>query len=133
VAAKSSRAASSTPKTPRDGVFQAEAAPQARQLAAWRRLCIAVAGASVCWSNVVETVYDWVTMAVFGGLVVLFLHRSTHPGPDDPMWRYLPPAVGCAVANYVGNQGYSVVSALILAAVLAYVLLVLHPFRDLRF
>lgn len=80
-----------------------------------------------------ETVYDWVTMAVFGGLVVLFLHRSMNPQPNDPMWRYLPPAVGCGVANWVGNQGYGVFSALILAAVLAYVFLILHPFKDLKF
>ena len=45
----------------------------------------------------VETVYDWITVAIFGGLVVLFLHRSVQPGePQDTILHYLPPAVGCA-------------------------------------
>ena len=51
-----------------------------------------------------ETVYDWITVAIFGGLVVLFLHRSVQPGdPQDTILHYLPPAVGCAVANWLGN------------------------------
>ena len=46
-----------------------------------------------------ETVYDWITVAIFGGLVVLFLHRSVQPGePQDTILHYLPLAVGCAVA-----------------------------------
>jgi len=24
-----------------------------------------------------QTIYDWVTVAIFGALIVLFLHRST--------------------------------------------------------
>ena len=79
-----------------------------------------------------ETIYDWITVAAFGALVVLFLHRSVKNEPDDPMWRYLPPAVGCALSNYVGNQGQGVLSALVMAAVVAYVLIVLKPFKDLK-
>ena len=76
-----------------------------------------------------ETVYDWITVAIFGGLVVLFLHRSVQPGePQDHILQYLPPAVGCAVANYVGNEGYGLASFLIVVVVLVYILIVLKPF-----
>jgi hypothetical protein len=81
----------------------------------------------------VETVYDWITVAIFGGLVVLFLHRSmAETEPQDTIYHYIPPAVGCALANYVGNHGQGVVSALIVVAVLAYIVLVLKPFDMLK-
>ena len=76
-----------------------------------------------------ETVYDWITVAIFGGLVVLFLHRSVQPvEPQDHILQYLPPAIGCAIANYVGNEGYGLISFLIVVAVLIYVVIVLKPF-----
>lgn len=76
-----------------------------------------------------ETIYDWVSMAIFGGLVVLFLHRSvSDTEPKDTILHYMPPAVGCAAANYVGNQGQGPLSALIVVAVLAYIVIVLKPF-----
>lgn len=76
-----------------------------------------------------ETVYDWITIAIFGGLVVLFLHRSvSEREPQDTIYHYLPPAVGCAFANYVGNHGQGPLSAAIVVAVLAYIVLVLKPF-----
>jgi hypothetical protein len=87
----------------------------------------------------VETVYDWITVAIFGGLVVLFLHRSVQPGePQDHILQYLPPAIGCAIANYVGNHNQDIqgaigisgglISFLIVVAVLIYVVIVLKPF-----
>jgi hypothetical protein len=76
-----------------------------------------------------ETVYDWITVAIFGGLVVLFLQRSVAEGePQDTILHYLPPAIGCACANYVGNHGQGPLSAAIVVAVLVYILLVLKPF-----
>lgn len=78
-----------------------------------------------------ETVYDWITVAIFGGLVVLFLHRSVQPGePQDHILQYLPPAIGCAIANWVGNppQDQGLLSFLIVLAVLIYVVIVLKPF-----
>ena len=81
-----------------------------------------------------ETVYDWITVAIFGGLVVLFLHRSVQPGePQDTILHYLPPAVGCAFANWVGNpepngMGNGLLSFLIVMGVLVYIALVLKPF-----
>jgi len=76
-----------------------------------------------------ETVYDWMTMAIFGGLVVLFLHRSVADSePKDHILQYMPPAIGCAIANYLGNEGHGPLSALIVVVVLAYVVIVLKPF-----
>jgi hypothetical protein len=76
-----------------------------------------------------ETIYDWVSMAIFGALVVLFLHRSTtDEDPKDTTLHYLPPAIGCAVANYVGNQGQGAASALIVIGVILYIIMVLKPF-----
>ena len=78
-----------------------------------------------------ETVYDWITVAIFGGLVVLFLHRSVQPGdPQDTILHYLPPAVGCAVANWLGNplQNQGLFSFLMVVVVVLYVIQVLKPF-----
>ncbi|MBS0332323.1 MAG: hypothetical protein JSS35_06115, partial [Proteobacteria bacterium] len=76
-----------------------------------------------------ETVYDWITIALFGALVVLFLHRSVvETEHKDTIYHYLPPAIGCAFANYVGNHGQGPLSALIVVVVLVYVVLVLRPF-----
>ena len=80
-----------------------------------------------------ETIYDWITIAIFGGLVVLFLHRSTSEAePEDTIFHYLPPAIGCAVANYAGNKGQGPLSAVIMVAVLVYIVLVLKPFKQKR-
>ena len=80
-----------------------------------------------------ETVYDWITVAIFGGLVVLFLHRSMQEGePQDTIYHYLPPAIGCAIANYVGNHGQGPLSAIIVVGVLIYVVLILKPFGGLK-
>ena len=51
-----------------------------------------------------QTVYDWATMIVFAGLIVLFLQRSQGE-PRDHLWQYLLAAVGCAGTNYLGNEG----------------------------
>lgn len=76
-----------------------------------------------------ETPFDWVSLLTFAGLVVLFLQRSSEESPRDHLWQYLVPAVGCAAANYVGNQGYAIIAVLLLAAVLAFVYYVLKPFQ----
>lgn len=80
-----------------------------------------------------ETIYDWMSVAIFGGLVVLFLHRSVgDQEPTDHILHYMPPAIGCAIANYVGNQGMGPLSALIVVVVLIYIVLVLKPFGGLK-
>jgi hypothetical protein len=78
----------------------------------------------------VKTVYDLVTMVIFAGLVVLFLQRSTAAEPRDHMYQYAPPAIGCAVANYLGNHGQDWVAVTIIVAVVLYVLYVLKPFNQ---
>lgn len=76
-----------------------------------------------------ETIYDWLTVALFAGLVVLFLQRSTGEGePRDSIWQYLAAAIGCAVSNYLGNHGYGLIAIPLLAVTAAYVYYVLKPF-----
>ena len=74
-----------------------------------------------------ETPWDWITVLMFAGLITLFLHRSSQPEPQDELWQYAPPAITCAVANYLGNNGYSVAAAAMLAGAGVYVLRVLKP------
>lgn len=75
-----------------------------------------------------QTIYDWVTVAIFAGLIVIFLQRSfDDKGPDDSIWSYLPPSIGCAVANYLGNEGYTILAVCAIVAVLAYIWFVIKP------
>lgn len=89
-----------------------------------------------------ETVYDWVTVAVFAGLIVLFLQRSSGEGePQDSIWQYLGASIGCAVANYFGNKAVENgaeggvdylnhgVALVVLAGTIAYVWIALKPFK----
>jgi hypothetical protein len=84
-----------------------------------------------------ETPYDWLTVAIFAGLIVIFLQRSV--GDDEPVdsiWSYLPPSIGCAVANQFGNNAlesedgtlYHAIAVLLIAAVVAYIILIIKPF-----
>ena len=79
-----------------------------------------------------ETLYDWATVAAFAGLVVLFLQRSTAETPSDTIWQYLPPAAGCALGNWLGNEGNDLLAILVLLFSAVYVLLVLKPFNVIR-
>ncbi|QKR99423.1 hypothetical protein F9288_07020 [Sphingomonas sp. CL5.1] len=74
-----------------------------------------------------QTPFDWLTLMVFTGLVVLMLHRSAAEEPVDKLWHYAPPAVGCAVVNYIGNEGHITLAIFGLVAVILYILLVLRP------
>lgn len=87
-----------------------------------------------------NTVYDWVTVAIFAGLVVLFLQRSTGLGPPrDSMLHYLAASAGCAVANYFGNKAvagagivYHLIAVAIIAGTLVFVHLTLKPLEKPR-
>jgi ABC-type Na+ efflux pump permease subunit len=69
----------------------------------------------------VQTVYDWLTVGLFAGLVVLFLQRSMAPeDARDQAVHYIPPALGCAFANYLGNKGMDVPAILVLILSGAY-------------
>lgn len=72
-----------------------------------------------------QTVWDWITVMMFAGLITLFLQRSAQEEPSDKLWQYAPPAIACAVANYLGNNGYEVVALALLAATGFYVFRVL--------
>jgi hypothetical protein len=76
-----------------------------------------------------NSIYDWVTMLIFGGLVVLFLQRSAGPtSPSDKIYHYLPPALGCAVANYLGNHDQRAAAIALIITVVGYVLFFMKPF-----
>lgn len=85
-----------------------------------------------------ETVFDFLTVGIFAGLIVLFLKRSVDDDNsvtdsaeapvDDHLWQYLVAAVGCAVANYVGNEGYPIPAVALIIATLAFIAYVLRPF-----
>lgn len=77
-----------------------------------------------------STIYDWVSLAIFAGLVVLFLQRSTSEQveKDASLLYYLGAGVGCAAANYFGNAGQHVIAVLLLVATVAFVVYFLKPF-----
>lgn len=79
-----------------------------------------------------ETIFDWITVALFAGLIVLFLQRSTQDEPGDHLWQYIVASAGLAVCNYVGNEGQPWLAALLLTAVLAFIHFVLKPFKRLQ-
>lgn len=74
-----------------------------------------------------ETAFDWITLGIFCGLIVLFLNRSSQEEPGDHLWQYLVAAVGCALANYLGNNEQQVAGAAVIVAVLAYIVVILKP------
>jgi len=74
-----------------------------------------------------DTVYDWVTVLIFAGLITLFLQRSSMDDPPDTIWHYMPPAIGCALANYLGNEGMDVIAIAVIAIVVGYVFVILKP------
>jgi hypothetical protein len=76
-----------------------------------------------------QTIYDWLTLLIFTGLVVLMLDRSQRDPPPDKLWQYGPPAVGCAVANYLGNEGFGLPAVVVVVATLGYIYYVLKPFE----
>ena len=76
-----------------------------------------------------QTVWDYVTIAIFAGLIVVFLKRSMDEQTgNDPMWRYLPPALACALGNYLGNEGYGLLAVAVIVATLAYIVHIIKPF-----
>ncbi|MGB7408964.1 MAG: XrtV sorting system accessory protein [Pontixanthobacter sp.] len=79
-----------------------------------------------------ETVWDWVTVFTFAGLATLLLQRSSEEEPRDKLWQYFPPAIGCAVVNYLGNEEYHLIAGALFIGVLAMIVFGLKvelPFR----
>jgi Ca2+/Na+ antiporter len=79
-----------------------------------------------------ETVYDWITIGIFAGLIVLFMQRSTSEDEqiDDPLWMYLAAGGGCALANFLGNEELHIPAILAIAATLAFIVHFLKPFSN---
>lgn len=78
-----------------------------------------------------ETIYDWVSLAIFAGLIVLFLQRSVsdRAEKDASLLYYLGAGVGCAVANYFGNHGQDLIAILLLVATFVFIMICLKPFK----
>ncbi|MDO7844115.1 XrtV sorting system accessory protein [Sphingomonas immobilis] len=76
-----------------------------------------------------KTIYDWITVAIFCAIITLFLSRSVAETkvPGDFLIHYLVASVGCAVANYLGNEGYHFAAAAMIAASVGYVFYFLRP------
>ena len=81
-----------------------------------------------------ETIFDWVSLAIFAGLIVLFLQRSTgeHAEKDASLLYYLGAGIGCAVANYFGNHDQPVIAVALLVATVAFIIYYLKPFKFTR-
>jgi hypothetical protein len=78
-----------------------------------------------------ETVYDWVSLAIFAGLIVLFLQRSVgeRAEKDASLLFYLCAGVGCAAANYFGNHGDDLIAIVLLVATIGFIIFFLKPFK----
>jgi hypothetical protein len=78
-----------------------------------------------------NTIYDWISLAIFAGLIVLFLQRSTgdRAGKDVSLLYYLGAGIGCALANYFGNLGQHVVAILLIVATVIFILVCLKPIK----
>ena len=78
-----------------------------------------------------DTIYDWLSLAIFAGLIVLFLQRSTSDAADNDvsLLYYLGAGVGCAVANYFGNKGQDVIAILLLVATVGFIAYFMKPFQ----
>ena len=83
-----------------------------------------------------ETPYDWITIIVFAGLIVLFLQRSQGVARDH-LWQYLVAAIGCAGTNYLGNEaiklentGYHLAAVALGIGTLAFIWFALKPFTE---
>jgi hypothetical protein len=74
-----------------------------------------------------QTVYDWLTLALFAALIVLFVQRSMNRGMTVSPLHYLIAGAGCALVNYLGNEGMHLAGLLTLAGVIAYSQLTLDP------
>lgn len=77
-----------------------------------------------------QTVFDWVSVAIFIATAGTFFYRTQHEWP--PLNRYIGVAIGCMIANELGNLGYFIPALLIIALLIAAVIwLGSRPF-DLR-
>ncbi len=79
-----------------------------------------------------ETVYDWLSVALFATLIVIFVHRATSEDDeeaDQPFWPYLLGGVGCAVGNYFGNEGMMPLAILFLGGTALFIFYYIRPLQ----
>ncbi len=81
-----------------------------------------------------ETPYDWITVSLFAGLVVLFLQRSQGEARDQ-LWHYMVAAGGIAGTDIIGNEAlkagetlYHVGAIALGIATLGFIWFILRPF-----
>ena len=80
-----------------------------------------------------STIYDLVTIVLFAGLAILFLQRSVgRPSEKDRIYHNAPPAIGCAAANWLGNQHQDLAAITVIVASIAYSIVVLKPLSERR-
>ena len=80
-----------------------------------------------------ETPYDWITVGIFAGLVVLFMQRSTSDevqDENDSLLLYLGAGLGGAVSNYIGNKGMHFIAIPLILATLGFIVYYLRPFKS---
>ncbi len=68
---------------------------------------------------------------MFAGLAILYLQRSASEEKDEvALWKYAAAAVGCAVANYLGNHEQPVAAGAAFVALILFSLIALKPFNQ---
>ena len=68
-----------------------------------------------------ETVFDFITVAIFIAIVGMFIQFSRKE--DQNISAYIWPSIGCALGNYFGNEGFDLAAWIIIGGTVAYVFL----------
>ena len=66
-----------------------------------------------------QTFFDWTTVGLFLVIAGLFFYRNQYR--EENIFKYLLPSVGCATANWFGNNGDSLIAFVFIAAVVAFI------------
>lgn len=74
-----------------------------------------------------QSPFTWLALMLFAGLAALMLQRSIADKPVDKLWLYAPPAIGCALVDYLGNHGQAIFAIVGLVLIVGYILIVLRP------
>ena len=74
-----------------------------------------------------QSPFTWLALLMFTGLAALMLQRSIAEKPVDKLVLYAPPAIGCAVVDFLGNRSFVVAPIIGLALIVVYIMIVLRP------
>jgi hypothetical protein len=66
-----------------------------------------------------STIYDFITVAIFIALVGMFLQFSRKE--DQDIGAYVWPMLGCAIGNFLGNEGFVIPAWIVIAGTCAYI------------